>query len=250
MALDKHEHTEAQDKIEFIEILDPHGQEFEDGYKFYEEAFPPGERETKENMRRWIERKAKGELVPDDIHMMIAKQNGKTIGFSSCHYIDAIRSGFLGYIVIDPTLRSGGIGSNFYAAVRSGIETNVQRAHPQEKPRGMFMELDKESDEDDNTYRRFRFWNKNDVRPLNMHWQYPDLGNGAPPADMYLACAPLDGNDTYSLQEMQDVATAIYKSVYEKEKDDPDLQKVLENIRRIGTDTRSKIERLLILKQD
>jgi hypothetical protein len=221
---------ESASELRVSEVLDPYSQEFSEAYALYEQTFPEGERETLANVRQWILRKRDGELRPDDYHLLVARlPNGNLAGLASFHYIHTIKSGFLGYLVVPTALRSMGIGGALFAHVQRSIAQHVTLAG-REKARGIYMELDKENPDVPETYSRFRFWKRQGTIILDIDWRYPALHNGQPPASMYLAYCPLDGNVALSFSEIKDAVRAIYGSVYRKEKTNGDLLHVITSI--------------------
>ncbi len=219
--------------LEISELLDAGGEEFERAYALYCAAFPESERETQENLIRWIEAKGSKRIHPDDVHFLVSTsaEHG-IVAIAVVHYIDAIQSGFLGYLVVDPRFRSRSIGSQLFAAAQ---QTVAHDAHERGYiARGIFMELDREDPHDPDVPRRFDFWKKHGVLPLYIDWRYPPLHGGEPPASMYLAYGPFNSGDALTSDEITAAARAVYHSVYKKDDNDPDLQAVLASIKTLA----------------
>lgn len=212
------------------EITDPYSQEFSEAYALYEQTFPEGERETLASVRQWILRRRDGDLRPDDYHLVVARfPDGNLAGLASFHYLHAVKSGFLGYLVVARSLRSMGIGSALFAHVQRSVAEHVTQAGGK-WARGIYMELDKQDADIPETYSRLRFWRRHGTFLLDVEWRYPALHDGQPPAAMHLAYCPLDGDKTLSLSETRDAVRAIYGSVYQKDNTNEDLQQVITSI--------------------
>ena len=251
-------------KIEFREI-ESGSQDFEKAYTLYARSFPVGELESIEVIEAWIRNDREGKLGQDRFHFHGAFlkepletgekkfEAGSIIGLSSFHYMGKIKSGFLGYSVIESELRSSGIGSLFFVYLVKTIEEDAGGIG---KARAVYMEIDKPSAEDPNTIRRLRFWAKNGVEPLDMDYEFPCLGEEDAPAQwgMMLSVIESAGERSFTdalraeqahpngstqqslfVAQVEEAVRAIYESVYHiKDDSHPSLQRVLYSVRTIG----------------
>jgi len=197
----------------------------------YEREFPRGQRETRASVRRWLHAKAAGRLEPNDYHILVAtaRGDGRVAAFAFFHYLADINSGFLGYMAVRRTLRNHGIGRWLFGQVKLRLgEDATQRGFG--VPEGVFMELEVE-DATPEVDARLRFWQRVDALPLRLQWQYPRLQRGAAPAEMYLAFCPMRGaGRRIPAERVRRAVVSIYRHVYGKGADDPNLFHVLDSI--------------------
>lgn len=221
-------------EIEIRPVKTPTSPEFVRCIELYEEAFPEGERETREAIQAWLTAASQDQLVPDNYHIlaMIDRARDHVCGVVFFHYLGAVGCGFIGYLVIEAGRQSRGLGSTLLQAVPEMLRRDAQRMG-HELPLGLLTELDKERADEPTTYARFRFWQRHGFLPLELDWRYPRLHNGEPPTAMYLAYAPIDlcaGWLPLKEQRAQELVIAIYQGVYRRGVGDPDLELVRESI--------------------
>jgi len=214
------------------EIKDVKSTEFNSFIKLYINSFPEGERETTEALSDWILRSSKGELYPDNYHMLVIslKQSNKIEAGALCHYISALNGGFLGYLVVEPNIRNIGLGQILFNGVIKVIEMDSKR-NRQGVPLGIFAEIDKAQDNTQDILRRLQFWRKCNMLPLDIEWKYPRLHTGEGPLNMYLAFCPYRNRPDYLTEKKAELAVrSIYDSVYRKKEDDQNLIEVIKSV--------------------
>jgi GNAT superfamily N-acetyltransferase len=180
--------------------------------KLYEEAFEEGQRETERAILQNLDTDA---FPREGGHLVIVAEEmpGVCLGGVLFSYLPAIDCGYVSYLVVAQLLRDRGIGTQILAETHRYLDDEAARVG-HAPVRGIFTELEREDPGNPDTFRRFRFWARNGVRPLAVDWRYPALHGGQPPVPMYLAFGGLGGPPRWYPLELKNVATAIFDATY------------------------------------
>jgi GNAT superfamily N-acetyltransferase len=218
--------------LRFEMISDTLQTGFEDAFRLYEQSFPPGERERKSRFREWLGTTGKVNPAPHDF-IEVARKDGKIVAMATMQYMKTIGAGFLGYLVVAPEERGVGIGTALAIRIFRDLERVHRQANGDRQCFGVFAEIDHYHARSIVRGRRLIFWQRLDLRPLNIAWRYPRLEAGTTPSAMYLAFKPLCPDLLpFSRAEMKMIAQEIYARVYRGRQSDRELKQVLHSIER------------------
>lgn len=225
--------------LALLEVIDPDTAAFQQAYDLYNRTFPKSEKEDRDAFRSWLEPNRRRTRA-DRFHLLtladIATES--VVGIASFYYLVPSNCGFLGYLAIHPRMRNQGLGSRLYSEVVRTIKVDARR-EKKSSPLGVFTELDRGPGAEMRRRSRrrspLRFWEKHDMRPLDLVWRYPSLREGVPAAEMYLSYCPISGAEELEVRVVRAVVRNIFKTIYGKYPYADDLGSVLESIPGTGT---------------
>jgi GNAT superfamily N-acetyltransferase len=201
--------------IEVVEVTDPESSLYKSVVKIYEDSFPASEKEKVRSIAHWL--RIGEEIYPNKYHMLALvslKEELRALGFGTFHFLAKINSAFLGYLAVEKDSRNRGLGSVLFAEIEDLLTIDAQ-ANSKKPVLGIFTELEKENPADPETTERFRFWNKQNMKPLMLDWAYPPMYKRNEPANMYLAFCPHHNSPgRLTMKQAKEVCLAIYQSVY------------------------------------
>lgn len=190
----------------------------------YEATFKEGEKESRSSLE--------AQLCPEGV-----ESSGRPIGLAFVNadhvhggiifsYLDAVNSGFISYLVVALDVRHQGLGTELFQVCKSVLD-RIACGRSGAAADGIFTELEKESPERPETYRRFRFWDRLGVFPLDIEWVYPELRPGQAPVEMYLAYGASGSKRRWTAASLSLAARAIFRTTYA---DVPGAEEALEKI--------------------
>jgi GNAT superfamily N-acetyltransferase len=217
--------------IEIVEIIVPESSLYKSVARIYEDSFPENEKEKVQQIA--LRLKNRERIYPDKYHMLALKicEKSHVLGFGSFHFLSKINAAFLGYLAIEKENRNKGLGSILFEAIEDllGVDTKENGGR---FPIGIFTELEKENPQNPKTIERFRFWNKHNMKPLKLDWEYPPMFEGNKPANMYLAFRPFPHSSArLTVKQAKEACVAIYQSVYGRPATDSGLVRVISSIK-------------------
>lgn len=178
----------------------------------YETTFKEGEKEPRASLEAQLcpeGREATGAAIA--IGFVTARD--RVDGGIILSYLNSVNCGFISYLVVSPLLRCRGVGTQLFEEGKTVLQRAAESSG-HVGVAGVFTELEKESPAEPRTLRRFRFWERLGVLPLDMEWVYPQLAPGRPPLSMYLAYGAFDGHRVWTAAGLARAATAIFRSTY------------------------------------
>lgn len=179
----------------------------------YTRVFEEGQRETERAIVRNLvtskNRREGGHIV-----LIAENEEAGCVGGNIFSYLPAIDSGYVSYIFVNPAWRSRGIGHALLEEMRTSLFGEAMRTG-RRSVRGLFAEVERGERSRQALRRRFRFWERAGVLPLDLDWQYPPLHQGDPPVLMYLAFGSYGPvRDVWYPKDLKDVARAIFDATY------------------------------------
>jgi GNAT superfamily N-acetyltransferase len=219
----------SPERVSLRIISDAKQRDFEDAYRLYCDAFPPGERESRIRIDAWLGTTGRAEQHPRNF-IVIAELQRRVVGMTTIQYVEALGAGLLGYEVVAPAVRGLGIGGCL--ANHSFKElARTHRALGEGRCLGVFAEIDFMAGGSMQRRRRLIFWERLGLRPLQIAWRYPQLEVGTRPSGMYLGFKPLrPGVPPISRVEMRRIVIGLYDSIYKRRRGDTELSRVLKSI--------------------
>jgi ribosomal protein S18 acetylase RimI-like enzyme len=205
---------------QFQTVSDSSCKDYSDSIAIYLEAFPKNERQTVE--------KLKSRIDTGHSKMLVAKSDGSVVGVSLlCNFKD-LNFGLLDYMAVQKTVRNMGIGSKLFSKTYDLLEIDM--------PGGLlWLEVDDPAygspSEKTIRWRRIKFYQRLGTKIISDFKYFMPPINGDTPTNMLLMTYPGSKIAVIGHELLSCVLAAIYSKVYEKDKDDPYLCKMLQNIR-------------------
>ena len=179
----------------------------------YVRVFEEGQRETEPAILRNL---VTSQNPREGGHLIIAAlaEDGRCVGGNIFSYLPLIKCGYVSYVFVTPGFQNRGIGQGLLEEMRRYLTSEVTRLG-HSPVLGLFAEIERADHPGETLRRRFRFWERAGVIPLDVDWQYPPLHHGEPPTPMYLAFGPYCGKrPTWYPAHLENVARAIYDATY------------------------------------
>jgi hypothetical protein len=192
--------------------------------KLYEVTFKEGEKESRSSLE--------AQLCPEGVEssgrpIVLALVNANHVyGGIIFSYLAAVNGGFISYLMIAFEVRHQGLGTELFHVCKSFLD-RIACDQSETAVDGIFTELEKESPEKLETYRRFQFWDRLGVFPLDTEWVYPELRPGQAPVEMYLAYGAPRSKRRWTAASLSLAARAIFSTTYA---DVPSAEEALEKI--------------------
>jgi GNAT superfamily N-acetyltransferase len=179
----------------------------------YVSVFEEGQRETEPAILRNL---VTSQNPREGGHLIIAAldEGGRCVGGNIFSYLPAIHCGYVSYIFVRPGLRNRGMGTGLLEEMRRCLASEATRLG-HSPVLGLFAEIERGDHPGEALQRRFRFWARAGVLPLDVDWQYPPLHQGEPPVPTYFAFGPYRGKRrAWYPGHLEDVARAIFDATY------------------------------------
>ncbi|MEP7383967.1 MAG: GNAT family N-acetyltransferase [Gemmatimonadota bacterium] len=119
--------TSRRPRTTIRELADPTDPAVRQAYALLKQTFHRGERVA---MREWIGSLEESQnRLPTDFawHLLVAEEGGKVVGLASGTYLGNVNLGVIGYLAMDPAVRSLGIGSRLRARLRARFARDAER---------------------------------------------------------------------------------------------------------------------------
>jgi len=95
----------------------------------YVGEFPdPDERESRENMERYLALKAQGWYGRNNYHILLAEEDGRPVAGAILDYLAEANAGVLEFLVVAPHRRGVGLGTRVLGQAEQQLEQDAQRA--------------------------------------------------------------------------------------------------------------------------
>lgn len=96
----------------------------------YEREFPdPNERESLENMCTYLQRKRTGWYGDNNYHVLVAEQDGRSVGLCVSDYSATANAGIIEFLVVTPDARGAGLGRRLLDYTQRLVEADAGKAH-------------------------------------------------------------------------------------------------------------------------
>ncbi|MCL4562644.1 MAG: GNAT family N-acetyltransferase [Chloroflexi bacterium] len=215
----------APTPFQIHELTDPSSALAWQAFRILQASFPPEEIETEEQ----IARRMLADQIPDGnhrSHTWAAVRDGRVTGVAIFSYYRDIRTGFLGYLAVDPHTRSQGLGSWLF---QRSIEQLALDAVDlgDEKPMGMCLEVERpeaaQTDEEKQLrHRRIRFYRRLGAEIIEgVDFIGPPLKPDLPPVPYYLMFRPIDCPQGLSRDDLAAIVDAILQRGYDITPENP-----------------------------
>lgn len=113
--------------IRIREIVDPADPALTDAYALLKRSFERGERVALREWRDSLNERSHKLLSDNAWHLLIAEQDGRVVGLNSGSYLGNVNLGMIGYLAIEPDVRSRGIGTRLRSRLRAVFERDAMR---------------------------------------------------------------------------------------------------------------------------
>ena len=100
----------AQPDLEIIEVDDERTALAAEAIHLIEQAFPPRDRQSAEELRFEIAEKRNGLIAPFGFHLLVARDPTAVLGVALGVYLAGVNAGFIHYLAVSSSHRGGGIG--------------------------------------------------------------------------------------------------------------------------------------------
>ena len=163
----------------------------------YVREFPdPDERESLENMCRYLRLKACGWYGQNNYHILIAEKDGEKVGLCVSDYSAGANAGIIEFLVVIPEARGSGLGKRLLDRTERVIEADAARAYAS-LPVGIAAEMNDPFQTDllaDNydPFERAALWDRWGYRRVHMPYVQPALSaDQAPVTTLLLVFKPV-----------------------------------------------------------
>ena len=194
--------------IRIRELTDVEDPALKVAYSLLTRSFHRDERVLLREWKSSLAEKESG-LVTDGVwHLLVAEQDGEVIGLNSGAFIGSINLGMIGYLAIDDSARSLGLGTRLRNRLRRLFEKDALRLNG--KPlSGILGEVNER-----NPWLRTLARRPN-VLALDFQYFQPSLAEGDAPSPFVLYLEQLDGVRTsIPARELRQILYAIWRTGY------------------------------------
>ena len=109
------------------EITDPEDPALASAYALLRRTFPKNERVSIDEWRATLVERAGKVWTDFSWHLVVAQRGNRVMGLATGTYIGSVNVGIIGYLAIDPTMRSGGIGTRIRARLRDRFRSDARK---------------------------------------------------------------------------------------------------------------------------
>lgn len=199
----------AQDMFEPLAAAE--GPAFDDLYRIYQESIAVPEQKPRDQIAAMIGR--------PDYRVLLARRNGRIVGFSVLFLPSRERFALLEYMAIQETDRNGGIGAELF-----------RRSIPGDIP--LLLEVDSDLSGDDRAvnHRRILFYRRLGCRRVEGLSYILPLPLEGPPPEMDLMIHAPTMVDHLPKSEVERWLKVIYRDVYGCPPEDPRIVRMMEPV--------------------
>lgn len=205
-------------EISWKEITDKQLKHLDEVFNLYNSTFPFEVREPESIFLKGL---AYAENEKLNTFRFLAGFEGKEmVSFATGHYLADVNSGFIVYIVIDPSVRSKGLGAKTLSKMEELLKEDALEAGKLSLE-SLILETEKAemahtAEEKEDCMKRKRFFERNGyIQFEKVNYLQPPLhtGDSSVPLNLYLKT--LKGAEITAI-EVKEVVRAIYKEKYYK----------------------------------
>ena len=164
----------------------------------YIAGFPdPDERESLENMQRYLELREQGWYGRNNYHILLGFDDGRGIAAAVMDYLAEPNAGIIEFLLVDPARRRQGIGTAMHQRVEEVLQSDARRAG-YEALQSIVIEMNDPFRVDPATdnmdpFIRAALWGRWGYAVLGFPYVQPALSDDQGPVTYLLLCAkPLD----------------------------------------------------------
>ncbi|MGG4489084.1 GNAT family N-acetyltransferase [Metabacillus idriensis] len=205
-------------KITWKEITDKHSNHLDEVFNLYNKTFPF---EVREPASTFLKGMAYAENEKLNTFRLIAGFEGENmVSFATGHYLADVNSGFIVYIVTNPSVRSKGLGAITLTKIEELLKEDAIAAG-NSSLRSLILETETEemahtAEEKEDCMKRKRFFERNGyIQFEEMNYLQPPLHTGDSPVPLNLYLKTLKKAEI-SAYEVKEIVRAVYKEKYEK----------------------------------
>ncbi|RAP26695.1 hypothetical protein C2W64_01411 [Brevibacillus laterosporus] len=187
--------------------------------ELYEQTFTEDLREPNSILLKGLTNE--GPIAPDTFHLLVGTdENQQVVAVSTFHYLATWNLGFIVYMMVNPAIQSGGIGSKMMMQIEKILKEDAQN-HGTELV-GLVLETEREEDAHDEeeqvlTQRRLRFFNRNGLVPVKgVPYKQPPLWENTKEVPLHLLVKWTKDTDGFLQEEWYRFVQAVYKEKYGK----------------------------------
>jgi GNAT superfamily N-acetyltransferase len=206
-------------EIQWHELTDTRSRWVDQCLALYEQTFPDEVREPDEVLLRGVS--VNTELSPNAFHFLIAlNEQQEVVGFSTAHYLADVQFGFVVYLLVNPAIRSRGLGGHLLAHMQNLLKGDAARFGT--SLRGVILETEKEADahtevERAECRRRNRFFNRQGYgRVESVFYVQPPLRETTSEVSLHLYVHLQADQRPLTGEELRRVVHAMYEQKYSK----------------------------------
>ena len=201
--------------IRWGEITDDHLINLENALKLYDQTFPIEVREPHEVFMQGLQY-AKNSF-PNKFRFLVGFEKDELVSFATGHYLAEVNSGFIVYLVTNPSMRRMGVGAKTLAELESLLNEDAILAG-NNSLRTIILETETEelvhSEAKEDCIKRNRFYERNGYK------QYGEIAYVQPPLHDVGGSVPLNlflkdfqkGEQTQ--EEIKGIIRAMYQEKY------------------------------------
>lgn len=175
--------------------------------RFYQDVyvaeFPdPDERESLENMERYLRLKADGWYGNNSYHILVYLDRGRPIGGSIIDYLEEANAGVIEFLLVTPSLRKRGLGEALLRWTEEVLRRDAVRSRHADWDYVVGemndpFKTDGETDSID-PYQRAMIWHRWGFKKVSFPYVQPALSQDkAPVRNMLLVCKPATAKDPH-----------------------------------------------------
>ncbi|MED1665554.1 GNAT family N-acetyltransferase [Brevibacillus laterosporus] len=185
----------------------------------YEQMFTEDLREPNDILLKGLTNK--GPTAPDTFHLLVGtNENQQVVAVSTFHYLATWNLGFIVYMMVNPAIQSGGVGSKMMSKIEKILQEDAQKHDA--KLTGFVLETEREEDAHDEeeqilTQRRLRFFNRNGLVPVKgIPYKQPPLWENTKEVPLHLLVKWTKDTDGFLQEEWYRFVQDVYKEKYGK----------------------------------
>jgi hypothetical protein len=203
-------------EINWIEISDDNLYYLDKVFELYDQSFPLEVREPHDVFLQSLQYATKA--YPNNFHLLIGLDGEELVSFATGHYLAAVNTGYVVYIVTNPLLRCKGTGTKTLLKIEELLNIDATLAG-NSSLKAMILEtesLDNAVDvvEREECIKRNRFFQKNKYNQY-LEWEYvqPPLHNDDKSIPLNLLMK-IPHNVQLSKEEVRNIIHSIYHEKY------------------------------------
>jgi GNAT superfamily N-acetyltransferase len=114
-------------QLRIREIVSPDDSLLRDAYRLLRSTFPKNERVLLSEWKATLRERARHVWTDFAWHLFIAERNHRVVGLATGTYIGNVNVGVIGYLAIDRSTRSAGLGSRLRARLRDAFRRDARQ---------------------------------------------------------------------------------------------------------------------------
>jgi hypothetical protein len=202
--------------INWIEISDDNLYYLEKVFELYDQSFPLEVREPHDVFLQSLQYGTKA--YPNNFHLLIGLDGEELVSFATGHYLAAVNTGFVVYIVTNPLFRGKGTGTKTLLKIEELLNIDASLAG-NSSLKAMILETESlinavDVVEREECLKRNRFFQKNNYNQY-LEWEYvqPPLHNDDKSIPLNLLMK-VQHNVELSKKEVRNIIHSIYHEKY------------------------------------